>query len=318
VGTFSVLFGLFAHSVVSKPAANPQITPAPLVKRDQALIGYYSVVVDATTQWVAHDCKPSYTVTTSGDFWRCCDPAIGCPFATACAGTLILGVGNVVDCNSAYDVPNSAIVTNAFCSYDFLYASLGATSSQTYFWCGTPGLTGTDNYIATTSGPSTPSSPTTTPSSPTTSAPPPPPVQPIKKSGTSTGAIAGGVVGGLAVIGAAAVAIFFLCGRKRNKTAAQPGTTPDAGQGTKYFKAEGESLSPHSNVSGWGAASPATVHESMYKDPNAHMSTSTSPEPAMMYMSQPMHQMPMQQAPMQQMHMQPMYQQPIGGPQELS
>jgi hypothetical protein len=53
---FSVLLGLLAQGAVSKPAANPQITPAPLVKRDQVFIGYYSTV------------SGSYTVCTQSSF----------------------------------------------------------------------------------------------------------------------------------------------------------------------------------------------------------------------------------------------------------
>jgi hypothetical protein len=46
----SVLIGLLVHGAMSKPAPHPQITPAPLVKRDQAFVGYYSSVFGTTTE----------------------------------------------------------------------------------------------------------------------------------------------------------------------------------------------------------------------------------------------------------------------------
>jgi len=317
----SVLFGLFAQSVVSKPAANPQITPAPLAKRGEAFVGFYSSVVGTSTGWMANNCLPGYAITTSGNYWKCCDETLStCIFETGCLGTSILAPGTTIDCNLAFDIIDAAtavtFVTDAFCTSDLLYASLGATSAQEHYWCGTPPYIGTDYYLATTSTSST----STTPVIPPSHTPTPPPA---KKSGT--GAIVGGVIGGLAVIAAAAVAIFLLCARSRKRTTTQPDTVPGAGQETKYFKTESESLSPNSNASGWGAASPATLHDSMYKDPSTRMSPppmSGSPEPTPMYISQPMHQvpinqMPIQQVPMQHLPVQPSYQQPSGDPLEL-
>jgi hypothetical protein len=73
-------------------------------------------------------------------------------------------------------------------------------------------------------------SPTPTPSPSPTPTPSPTPV-PVKKS-TPVGAIAGGVVGGLAVLGAFAFGIFYLCTRKsknRENSPAEGGHTAYTG-----------------------------------------------------------------------------------------
>jgi hypothetical protein len=124
---------------------------------------------------------------------------------------------------------------------------------------------------------------------------------PAKKS--DTGAIVGGVVGGLAVIVVAAAAVFFLCARGRKHAATQPtAAVPGAEQdATKRYKNDSESMSPHSQVSGWGSASPSTLNDAMFRHPDPRM----SPQPmsgtpaAGMYMPQPVHQVPVSQTPVQ-------------------
>jgi hypothetical protein len=49
ISIFSVLSGLLAQLAASKPAANPQITPAPLARRDLGFAGYYSTVLGSST-----------------------------------------------------------------------------------------------------------------------------------------------------------------------------------------------------------------------------------------------------------------------------
>jgi hypothetical protein len=121
------------------------------------------------------------------------------------------------------------------------------------------------------------------------------------------------------VIGAAAVAIFFLCIRSRKAAApAQPGAVPAAVPEAKHYRSESESMSPQSPQSGWGSASPATLNDAMFRHPDPRMSPPpmSGNQPAAMYMPQPMHQMPMHQAP-QQYPGQEAYHPPAGGATEL-
>jgi len=329
INVLSVLLGLLAHSVVSKPAPHPQITPAPLVKRDQAFIGFYSTVFGTSTGWTANSCLAGYTTTASGNFWRCCQSGSICQYDTGCSGTYILAPGTAIDCNIVADAVaaetfGSIPVTNAVCTSDVQYASVGATSAAVYYHCGPQGDIGTDYYLATTSSSITPpTTPTVSPTPPPTPTPTPPPA---KKS--NTGAIAGGVVGGLVVITAAAAAIFFFCARSRKQTAAEPVTAPVADQGLTYTKNESESMSPYSQLSGWGSASPATLNDTTFRHPDARMSPPPMSGSPAMYMPQPVNQVPMQQMPMQQMPMQQVpvqqypgheaYHQPNGGAMELA
>lgn len=89
---------------------------------------------------------------------------------------------------------------------------------------------------------STPSS--TSPSvasTPVPSPPPPPSPTPARKKSTPIGAIVGGVVGGLAVIAIALVAIFIAMRRKRqppvNQSAEHEYHAPNEGQTDKHYSA---------------------------------------------------------------------------------
>lgn len=54
---------------------------------------------------------------------------------------------NVVFDYAAAATGETVLVTDAFCTSDLLYASVGATYAQEYFWCGTPGEIGQDYYL---------------------------------------------------------------------------------------------------------------------------------------------------------------------------
>ena len=83
-------------------------------------------------------------------------------------------------------------------------------------------------------------------------------------------------------------------------------------------------MSPHSQLSGWGSTSPATLNDAMFSHPDARMSPPpASGGPAAMYMPQPVHQVPISQTPMQQFPVQQFpgqedYRQPSGGAAELA
>jgi hypothetical protein len=63
-------------------------------------------------------------------------------------------------------------------------------------------------------------------------------------------------------------------------------------------------MSPHSQLSGWGSASPTTLNDTMFGHPDARISPPPMSGSPAMYMPQAAHQVPMQQMPMQQVPVQ--------------
>ncbi|KAF2279004.1 uncharacterized protein EI97DRAFT_465354 [Westerdykella ornata] len=183
--------------------------------------------------WAPFTYRPDdYTFTSSGQFWRGCSKTyyqtVGtsvsadteCPLFTTCSDGWLKWSTKSVFCVQA----------GSSCYTDLLYETYGATDALSWLYCNTAS---TDvvtayrtqppaNVPATTTNPSTsinsPSStqtgPTSTTSTTSTSTPPPEP-----KPKNNAGIIAGSVVGGVAVIALAAVAIFYILRRGRNTNA---------------------------------------------------------------------------------------------------
>jgi hypothetical protein len=124
IGMPSVLFGLFSL-VVTKPAPNPQITPAPLIKRDEAFVGFYSSVSGTDTVCklpnflpisinlavgAASNCPDDLTLTTSGNFWACCGNS-DCILNTGCLGTSIQVSETAIDWYVTADNTEAQVLT---------------------------------------------------------------------------------------------------------------------------------------------------------------------------------------------------------------
>ncbi|PSN59686.1 hypothetical protein BS50DRAFT_222441 [Corynespora cassiicola Philippines] len=119
---------------------------------------------------------------------------------------------------------------SAFCSNHIIYKSMSASDVYSWFWCDTAPLTGYIFYVEepqqpTLENPSTPvtSDATTTSlfsigSSLGTSNPTETVTMdsPHNYKGLNIGAIAGGVIGGVAILGAAGFAVFFLLLHKKH------------------------------------------------------------------------------------------------------
>jgi len=230
-------------SVLGVVSANPAADPAPpettagpspavvaeLLKRQaQNFIGYYpSNVVGGTTDWDSYTCNAGYTFYSAPGYFKCCSTAGACNIYTGCSGTYLMGPATSFACSS--------LASGAFCSYDLLFPSPGAITAQSYVWCGTGAETGTNIFRATGTGAAAASSSSTSTSksssgssssSSSVSFTSGTPLSAIsgKKKSSPVGAIVGGIIGGLAVIGLAIAGVLFLCLRKRrnDRNAAQP------------------------------------------------------------------------------------------------
>lgn len=196
----------------------------------------------------------SCAVDTAHSVFACCSNLKDCQIQTSCVPAASLSACDsncvadpyVAKCNPTY----------AYCSENLLVVSTGAATYTNYYCTDFPTLvtqyaTATDStalsgsyvYITqtissrptaptTTSTPST-SQPSTTNSGPSTLTVTPTPTTtsavPVPGKKTPVGAIVGGVVGGLAVIGAIILGVLFFLRRKRNASA--PATTPVAAPG---------------------------------------------------------------------------------------
>ncbi|OAL42959.1 hypothetical protein IQ07DRAFT_593478 [Pyrenochaeta sp. DS3sAY3a] len=233
--------------VAAGPAPHPAVTPAALLPRDNTqTLGWYS---DGQTNgqtiyapWVFD--ADSTTYTTSSNWFRRCGVSTTCVMYTGCSnGYMVAASGQSTYCGLAGATGGA---TTNYCSNHVILPTLGAsTGSLSWYWCDDAPLTGYTFYASEPAQPtitdanSTPTrsasapitsdssfaSPSNTASpSPSTSTTPPP-----ASSGSSTpvGAIAGGVVGGVAALGAIAFAVFFLLRRdKKRKAANQLQTAP--------------------------------------------------------------------------------------------
>ncbi|KAH7398448.1 hypothetical protein BKA66DRAFT_203812 [Pyrenochaeta sp. MPI-SDFR-AT-0127] len=217
-----LLLALFGHRAAAAvlAAPTPAITPAPLVARAVTTVGFMSIgTARGTTVWDTITITAENLIAaTSGSIYRVCDPSIsgGCDFFS-CSGSYVV-------------FPTTSIVCEGprTCSSYILASDIEDRSPLTNFWCDT--VTGGTIYKTkpggTTVRPPTTSPITSTSSSSSTSiststSPVPTPTPAPSKSSPPVGAIVGGVVGGIAVLGAIVVAALFLFRRKR-KSPPQP------------------------------------------------------------------------------------------------
>ncbi|KAF2442823.1 hypothetical protein P171DRAFT_445396 [Karstenula rhodostoma CBS 690.94] len=236
-------FALWSHfavaAVLSAPTATITAQPA-LHRRAATTIGYYSTgSEDGTTLWGTVTIETEGgMVAQSGSLFAVCQ-ADPCQIGICSAGTFTLG-STTTACGAAQSVT---------CSSNLLYQDVYDTAPLTNFYCDAVTETGFVMYKVTPTGPnSAPARSTsrasssdnesdfssaseapsaTAPSSTGTAS------SPLETSGTPLGsagskkstpigAIVGGVVGGVAVIGVLVIAAIFLIRRSRATPPAQP------------------------------------------------------------------------------------------------
>ncbi|KAK7183109.1 hypothetical protein DPSP01_014475 [Paraphaeosphaeria sporulosa] len=237
------LWSHFAAAVVlSAPTAT--ITPSPaLHPRAATTVGYYSTgFQDGTVLWgTVTVLSEGGMVATSGSLFAVCQ-ANPCNIGTCSAGTFVIG-STTTACGAAQ---------SSTCSSNLLYQDVYDTAPLTNFYCDVVTETGFTMYKVTPTEPVSASARSTSSASSSDNASDPSSASkassataasstgsqssPLETSGTlpgsakpkkSTpiGAIVGGVVGGLAVIGAVVVAAIILTRRRRATTPAQPSYT---------------------------------------------------------------------------------------------
>ncbi|KAF9734641.1 hypothetical protein PMIN06_009988 [Paraphaeosphaeria minitans] len=231
-----------AAAVLSAPTARITSPPA-LYRRAATTVGYYSTgFEDGTVLWgTVTVLSEGGMVATSGSLFAVCQ-ANPCNIGTCSAGTFIIG-STTTACGAAQ---------SSTCSSNLLYQDVYDTTPLTNFYCDAVTETGFTMYKVTPTGPISAPGPSTSSASPsdnesdpsstseassaTAPSPTGSPSSPLETSGTlpeiakprnSTpiGAIVGGVVGGLAVVGALVVAAILLIRRRRATTPAQPSYT---------------------------------------------------------------------------------------------
>jgi hypothetical protein len=261
---------LFSLAIIRAIFAGPALTtPAPKIRRDdQRFIGWTSAgVFGSSTSWETENCLTGYTLTSARAWWKCCPSVGACNIFTSCsADSYLVGPSTSVDCSS-------------YCSSDILFQTLSDISAQAYFWCASESDFGANIYrtsppaFATTS--SSPSSTTSFPT-PGSTSPTTVPVSPSSKS--NAGAIAGGVVGGIAVIGLIVAGVLYMRMRSKKKEA-QPmanHTTPTfnapPGNTDNYQSPGAPSTYPPPEKSGT-----ATATQAPYSPPDPQSSPSSQP-----------------------------------------
>ncbi|KAF1937709.1 hypothetical protein EJ02DRAFT_458498 [Clathrospora elynae] len=206
-------------------APTPTITAAPLVARDVTTVGYISTGTSGgTTLWDTITVnEQNQVIATSGNLWKICAPGSLCDFFS---------------CKNDYAVyPSSSFYcggSNETCSSYVLATDVYDHDPLTNYWCDAATETGGIIYQTTPDGTEDISSAfftTYTPSVKSLSSssirsansafiPTSTPGHARKKS-TPIGAIVGGAIGGIAILGATIFAVFFLLRRKRNRNNAQ-------------------------------------------------------------------------------------------------
>lgn len=211
----SLLFSVFVGATKVSPAEAVITARAVLLRADPTIYGWRSVTVsDGTTIWNANTCGNGYTFSSSGSLYGCCSIIGRCSLYYDCdtSGYIYWG--------TTWSYCGIGVVST--CTYNVLLASEGASSSKTAYWCGHVPTTGhtvyeqTPGQVPINTGPTNSHSPSG----------PLPTAQPTnndnKSSSPPVGAIVGGVIGGLAVIGIIVVAVILLRRRKNQPQQPQP------------------------------------------------------------------------------------------------
>ncbi|KAL1798700.1 hypothetical protein ACET3X_002737 [Alternaria dauci] len=255
----------------------PAATAAPLAIRDITTIGYISTgMYGSTTLYETITANSEgHVIATSGSLYKICAPESLCEFFS---------------CESEYAVfPTESIFCggpSSTCSYWELATDINDPAPLTNYWCDAKSETGglilmvTPDDDSSTSPNTDPSSDTLSVSISTTSEPSdtPLPLTPVpdNKKSTPVGAIAGGVVGGVALLAAIVLGVFFLLRRKRNQqnnttsnnNMSQPPAAPQAPPaGVQYYHEQKPVPQPQVQQ----MPSPPVQHQQPYGhyDPNA-------------------------------------------------
>ncbi|KAG9194664.1 hypothetical protein G6011_04699 [Alternaria panax] len=206
---------------------SPAATAAPLVIRDITTIGYISTgMYGSTTLYETITANnEGHVIATSGSLYKICAPESLCEFFS---------------CESEYAVfPTTSIFcggSSSTCSYWELATDINDPAPLTNYWCDAKTETGGVILMVTPDDDSS-TSPNTDPSSNTplfssftpasrsatlrssdipAALPPSAEAEDTKKS-TPVGAIAGGVVGGVALLAAIILGVFLLLRRKKKQ-----------------------------------------------------------------------------------------------------
>ncbi|KAF1838111.1 hypothetical protein BDW02DRAFT_576618 [Decorospora gaudefroyi] len=221
-------------AVVSAPTS--LITPAPVVKRDVTTVGFVSTdELDGTTYWDTITVnEEDGVIATSSDLFLICPPDTeNCEFFI-CSNDYIVSATGSFYCGGSSTCSSHVVATDIF-----------DQSPLTNYWCDDNTRTGWTIYETTpeatpntrASLPTTAKSPTvlvtpTATPTPSTSESPipllPTATPPPEKKSTPVGAIAGGVIGGVAALAAIAFGVFLLLRRKRRN--AQSSQAPTMSQ----------------------------------------------------------------------------------------
>ncbi|KAI9368378.1 hypothetical protein BJX61DRAFT_546602 [Aspergillus egyptiacus] len=210
-------------------SASPVITT--FFPEESSVVGYYSSGTDVATI-VCGD--PEYAFQISGNYGVCCPTSVSgrCHFEQSCSGTaMIQGPGTTVPCDPGVPCVTTTLfqrepadgwyATMAWCqdpdNPTTIYRSFVATDFSLV-----PVIVTVTDEPTTTSGPTSSGAvPPTTPNGgeeePTNTNPPIPP--PDDDDGPNVGAIAGGVVGGVAGLALIILAVWLILRRQRKKNA---------------------------------------------------------------------------------------------------
>ncbi|ORY10337.1 hypothetical protein BCR34DRAFT_352402 [Clohesyomyces aquaticus] len=220
------------------------------------------------------------SLTTSGYYFRVCSVSTPCPIYTYCISGTLRGASATSICPSTEP-----------CGADYLYSSLADNAPLYSYWCAassysrhtyiflnvdststptpasTLATTTTASSVAQSTITARPTIPSSIPSPTSTSFPQPPSTG---KNTKTTGIIVGGVVGGIAVVGAIVIAVLLILRRGRRNPSAPSPNTPAMSYGYA------SPLQKFSQNSTDGLNSHASAYYSMH---SGMLSSAASPAP---------------------------------------
>ncbi|KAK3209195.1 hypothetical protein GRF29_69g1062981 [Pseudopithomyces chartarum] len=213
----AALWATFFAAVVPTTPTATATAPAVLHKREITTVGFFSAgSQDGSTLWgtVTYETEGAMVGTSGSQFALCASNS--CAFGSCSAGTYIMST-TVIPCGPA---------SSSTCGSNLLYTDVFDTAPLTNFFCDQATETGFTLYKKTPV-PVSILTPVSTTEKPPKSAP--------AKNPTPIGAIVGGTIGGIAVIGALVVAAILLIRRRGNTPSDQVVKTAPPPQESKPY-----------------------------------------------------------------------------------
>jgi hypothetical protein len=144
----ATVYGVYhlVKPIMAGPLADPLITPAPLMRRDDTsdpyFLGYYFDTY--ISSWSRDLCSPYSgtirTFTSSANYYQCCAGSGRCVMNTACSGSYLIDASGTYDCATEF---SDVLAT---CTWDVMFSSGAATKAQSYIYCAGAGTAGTTYY----------------------------------------------------------------------------------------------------------------------------------------------------------------------------